>query len=130
RGDHGARVLVGLGEDRGEALVDRVGEDERAADHRDAEDDRERGQRRAQLAARETPEREADHRPASSSITVSTSCAVTPPRSRTISPSSRKRIRSAIAAAFASCVTITVVWPKESTESRTRSRISPLVAES
>ena len=48
----------------------------------------------------------------------------------TIRPSARKRIRSAIAAARASCVTITVVWPYVVTESRSRSRISPLVLES
>ena len=47
--------LVDLGEDRVERLVDRVGEDERAADHRDAEDDRDRGQRGAQLAAERGP---------------------------------------------------------------------------
>ncbi len=39
-------------------------------------------------------------------------------------------MRSAIEAARASCVTITIVWPYESTESRTRSRISPPVFES
>jgi aldehyde dehydrogenase (NAD+) len=38
--------------------------------------------------------------------------------------------RSAIAAARASWVTITVVWPNSSTERRIRSRISPLVRES
>ena len=58
------------------------------------------------------------------------SCGSDRGRSRTISPSARKRIRSAIAAARASCVTITVVWPYSSTESRISVRISPPVAES
>ncbi len=39
-------------------------------------------------------------------------------------------MRSAIEAARASCVTITIVWPYASTESRSRSRISPPVFES
>ena len=52
------------------------------------------------------------------------------PRSRTMSPSARNRTRSAIAAACASWVTMTVVWPSVSTESRSSSRISPLVVES
>jgi len=45
-------------------------------------------------------------------------------------PSARNSTRSAIAAACASCVTITVVWPSESTESRSSARISPPVLES
>ena len=45
----------GLGEDRVERLVDRVGEHERAADHRDAEHDRERGQRGAGACGRAGP---------------------------------------------------------------------------
>ena len=44
---------VRLDEDRVERLVDRVGEDVGAADHRDAEHDRERGQRRPELAAQQ-----------------------------------------------------------------------------
>ena len=52
------------------------------------------------------------------------------PRSRTMSPSARNSTRSAIAAACASWVTITVVWPSVSTESRSSARISPLVVES
>ena len=39
-------------------------------------------------------------------------------------------MRSAIAAACASWVTMTVVWPSVSTESRSSARISPLVVES
>ena len=44
-----------------------------------------------------------------------------------MSPSARNRTRSAIAAACASWVTITVVWPSSSTDRRSRPRISPLV---
>ena len=52
---------VDVREDRVERLVDRVGEDERAAHHRDAEHDRDRGERGAELPAQEALEREADH---------------------------------------------------------------------
>ena len=45
-------------------------------------------------------------------------------------PSARNSTRSAIAAACASCVTITVVWPSVSTDSRSSARISPPVVES
>src|SRR5207302_3769738 len=130
RRDRRARVLVGLREDRREALVDRVREDEGAADHRHAEHDRKGGERRAELPPREALQSDPDHRAVSSFMTASTSAAVVCWSSRTISPSARKRMRSAIAAAPGSCVTMTVVWPKVSTESRTRVRISPLVAES
>ena len=51
--DDGVRARVGVGEDAREGLVDRVREDVRPADHRDAEHDRERGQDRAELASRE-----------------------------------------------------------------------------
>ena len=61
-------AAVGLGEDRIEGARDRVREDERAADHRDAEDDREGGQRGAQLAAEQALEREAGHLASSCSI--------------------------------------------------------------
>ena len=54
-------VLVRDGEDRVEALLDRVGEDVGARHHRDAEDDRERGQHGAQLAPGESLERDPDH---------------------------------------------------------------------
>ena len=50
--DDGVRARVGVGEDARERLVDRVREDVRPADHRDAEHDRERGQDRAELACR------------------------------------------------------------------------------
>ena len=45
-------------------------------------------------------------------------------------PSARKRTRSAISAACASCVTITIVCPSSSAEARKSSRISPPVFES
>ena len=51
-------------------------------------------------------------------------------RSRTMWPSARNSTRSAIAAACASWVTMTVVWPSSSTDVRSRPRISPLVLES
>ncbi len=47
--------------------------------------------------------------------------------SRTISPSARNSTRSAIAAAWASWVTITVVWPRWSTDSRTGGEILQLL---
>ena len=50
-GDRRVGVRVDVGEDRVERVVDRVGEHEGAAHHRDAEDDRERRQDGAQLAA-------------------------------------------------------------------------------
>ena len=50
--------------------------------------------------------------------------------SLTICPSDRNRIRSAIAAARGSWVTITTVWPTESTERRSSCRISSLAVES
>ena len=110
-GDDRARAFPHLGEDRVEGRVDRVGEDVRAADHRDAEHDRERGQRRAELAPQQALEREPDHAAAISFSVSRISACVAPATSLTIWPSARKRIRSAIAAARGSCVTITVVCP-------------------
>ena len=52
---------VGLGEDVVEGLVDRPLQHEGAGDHRDAEHDRERGQRRAQLPGRQPAKCEAEH---------------------------------------------------------------------
>ena len=109
--DDGVRAGVGAGEERVDRPIHPVGERVGPADHGDAEDDRQRGQRGAQLAAREAPERDPDHRALTSSIAASTSCALERPRSRTMRPSARKTMRSAIAAALGSCVTITVVWP-------------------
>ena len=71
-----------------------------------------------------------DHAAASSSMTLWIVCGSHSPSSRTISPSARKSTRCATAAARASWVTITIVWPYSSTERRRSSRISPLVAES
>src|SRR3954462_9074353 len=63
-------------------------------------------------------------------MAASTSAAVEPRTSLTIWPSARNRILSASAAALASWVTITVVWPSSSTEWRRRVRTSLLVLES
>ena len=54
-GDRRVGAAVDVREDRVERVVDRVREDERAAHHRDAEDDRERGQDGAQLAPQRSP---------------------------------------------------------------------------
>ena len=88
----GARVRVD--EDRVERLVDRVRQDVGAAHHRDAEDDRKCGENGPELPASEALERESDHPVVSSSIVASTVCGSEAGRSRTISPSARKRIRS------------------------------------
>ena len=111
-GDHGAGVLVRALEEVVEGLLHRVRQDEGPAHHRDAEDDRQRGQRRAQLAARAGPAasrsssvRQPLHRARARRARRG------PYSSSTVSPSARKTIRSATAAALASCVTIIVVWP-------------------
>ena len=52
-GDHRAGAFVGGGEDAVECPRDRVGEDVGAADHRHAEDDRDRGQDRAAAAEKQ-----------------------------------------------------------------------------
>ena len=98
-------------EDRVERLVDRVREDVCAADHRDAEDDGERGERAAQLARRQ---------PLSANRVIARdllhvariSCAQRPRHRGRCCPSARNRTRSAKEAARASCVTITTVCPK------------------
>jgi hypothetical protein len=84
---------IRLGEEGRERAVDRVREDVGAADHRDAEDDRDAGQRRAELAPREATQSDPDHAAASSSMTSWIVCASHSPSSRTISPSARKRTR-------------------------------------
>ncbi len=105
------RARVRLREEGLERAVDRVREDVCAADHRDAEDDRNSGQERAELAARETAESDPDHPAATSSMTERISCWLPSASSRTNSPSARKSTRCATAAARASWVTITIVWP-------------------
>ena len=60
-GDRRVGALVDVREDRVERLVDRVGEDERAAHGRDAEDDRDRRQRGAELPGQQALEGEPDH---------------------------------------------------------------------
>ena len=109
--DHRVGGLVRVLEDAVEALAEGVGEDEGAADHGDAEDDRERRQRGPQLPSEQPFQRDADHRTVTASSASRISCVVEGPRSLTIRPSARNRMRSAIAAACASCVTMTVVWP-------------------
>ena len=104
-------LLVRAREDRVERLVDRVGEDERAADHRDAEDDRDRRQRRAELACEQAAECDAPHRSATSLRTSRISAWEERPSSLTMMPSARKSTRSAIVAARGSWVTMTVVCP-------------------
>src|SRR5204863_6762186 len=128
--DEGVGLGSRRGEEAGERLQRRVGEDEGAADHRDADDDGERGEHGADLAGRESLERDADHRWVTCSSASRISWALDWPRSRTMWPSARNTTRSAIAAAWASWVTMTVVWPRPSTESRSSVRISPLVVES
>src|SRR5262249_58454866 len=97
---------VGGGQRGVEGLLDRVGEYVGAADHRDAEHDRQAGEDRAGLAAEQSFERDRCHRPVTACIAASTSAAVDRGISWTICPSARKRIRSASAAASGSCVTI------------------------
>ena len=67
--------------------------------------------RGAQLAAEQAFEGDARHRFATSRRASSTSVALERPSSRTTRPSARNRMRSAIAAALASWVTMIVVWP-------------------
>ena len=71
-GDDRVRLGVRLDEDRVERLVDRVREHVGAAHHRDAEDDRDRGQHRPELAPGNAAERDPDHRNAISSTAAST----------------------------------------------------------
>src|SRR3989304_1040013 len=97
------RSRVRLHEQIVEGAVDRVRENVRAADHGDTEDDRKGREGGAELAPREALQRDANHLGASSFIAASTSEAVAFPMSLTISPSARKRMRSAIAEARASC---------------------------
>ena len=77
-GDDDVGAGVRLDEDRVERLVDRVREDVGAAHHRDAEDDRERGEDGAELPPRHAAEGDPDHVRAISSSAVSTSCSSSP----------------------------------------------------
>ena len=60
-GDDRVRALADVGEDPVERLVDRVGQDVRTADHRDPEDDRDRGQRGTELPAQEATDGKTAH---------------------------------------------------------------------
>ena len=96
-----------------------VGHRQRRADHADAEHDRERGHHGAAAAGEQPAEREADHRVTSvrlATIEVSVGSAMSP----AMRPSARNTTRSAVAAAFGSWVTMTIVWPNVSTASRSR----------
>src|SRR5205823_3450785 len=83
-GDHGVGILVRAREDRVERLRDRVGEDEGAADHRYAEDDREAGQDGAELPPEQALQGDGGHFAVSSSIAEITSLGSERPRSLTI----------------------------------------------
>src|SRR6476659_9805928 len=128
--DDRIRPVTALREDRSEGLVDGVGENVRAAHCGDAEDDGERREDGAQLAPEEFLESESGHALSSCSISSTISCAERSFDSRTMSPSAMNRMRSAIAAARASCVTITIVCSSSCTDRLRTSRISPLVFES
>src|SRR5712691_1457142 len=128
--DDGVGSFTALREDRPEGLVDGVGEDVRAAHRGDPKDDRERREERPQLAAEECFESETGHALSSCSISSTISCGERSFDSRPMSPSARNRTRSAIAAARASCVTITIVCSSSFTDRLRTSRISPLVFES
>ena len=80
-----------------EGAADAVGLDVGAGDHRDPEQDRDRGQRRAQLALPEAAQGERDH--AAALIRSRISSTVSPDWSSTTCPSARKTTRSATAAA-------------------------------
>src|SRR5207244_11152696 len=111
-GHHPGGAVVGGARQAVGALLHRVAHDVGAGHHRDAEHDREGAEGRPQLAAGQALERDARHQALTSSIAASTSaCPKAPWMSPTTRPSSRKTTRSAIAAAWASCVTISVVWP-------------------
>ena len=110
RGDDGVRVLVDGREHRAEGGLDRVRQDVGAADHRDAEHDRDRSEDGSQLAAEQALQCDEGHE-LRLLITVSTSSVLAPVSSLTMRPSAMKRMRSAITAARASCVTMTIVWP-------------------
>ena len=130
RGDHRVDALVRLGEDLLERAVDGVGEHVGA---RRPSSPRARSRARSApcgafaprgCAARSPP----SGRPASSGRGPAPG---SPRRSsRTIRPSTSTTTRSAIAAAAASWVTMTTVWPNSSTARRSRASTSSLERES
>src|SRR4029079_4243387 len=89
RADHGVGGLVRLVEDAVEALAERVGKHERAADHRDAEHDCEGGQCGPQLASEQPLDRDPDHADVTSWSVSRISWAVYEPMALTIRPSAR-----------------------------------------
>src|SRR5581483_4958681 len=108
--DDRVRVLVHGREDRAERGLDRVRENVGAADHRDAEHDRDCGEDRPQLAPEQALQRDEGH-DVSVLITASTSSVLAPASSLTMSPSAMNKMRSAMTAARASWVTMTIVCP-------------------
>src|SRR5207247_508672 len=78
---------------------------------RHPEHDREGRQNCSELATEEPLEGDAHHSSLTSLSPASTSLWLERPSAFTMRPSARKRMRSAMVAAVASCVTMTVVWP-------------------
>ena len=87
---------VDAAEQRGERVLQGVGQDERPGDERDPEDDRQRGQRQPELVGQQALERDVTHLTTPSSrIRSSTESAVGWSSSLTTAPSARKTTRSA-----------------------------------
>src|SRR3954452_2897724 len=122
-GEHGAEQVV-------EALEGGIGQDERAGGHPHAEHDRQRGQHQPELAREQALDRRSEHYASSDLISSRIASAVGDRISWTTLPSARNTTRSACAAACASCVTITIVWPCSSTADRRKSSSSAPLFES
>ena len=89
-------LRVDVAEQRGERVVQGVGEDERPRDERDAEHDGQRGQRQPELVGQQALDGDLPHvRPPSVRIRSSTESAVGWSSSPTTVPSARKTTRSA-----------------------------------
>ena len=129
RGDLDVDAAVDRALQLREAAADLVGQHVGAGDHRDAEQHRDRGQHGAQLALGRALAARARSRRVPSGGRGSASCEGRVRRS-TMRPSARNSTESAIAAAPASWVTITIVWPNSSTARRSSSSTSRLAFES
>src|SRR5438105_1089151 len=104
--------------DVGERRINGICQHVCSRNHGYAQDNGDHGQDSAELAAEESAEGDASHpRPFITSRISSIDPAAW---SRTMRPSPRKTTRSAAEAAVASCVTMTIVWPKSSTDLRNR----------
>src|SRR5262249_28331177 len=88
-GDHRRGVLVRARADLIERRLDRVGQDVGAADHGDAEHDRQRRQQGPELAPREPLEGDRGHYRLTSSTAAMISAALEPPATLAIWPSAR-----------------------------------------